>query len=51
MGEVYNYGRCKIDTIDNNELTIIEKLDNDVTDTYLQKIKLIRITESKDVVG
>ena len=43
MEEVYNYARCKIEAIDSNELTIIERLDNDVADTHLQKIKLERI--------
>lgn len=47
MGEVYNYARCKIEKLDDNELILIERIDNTESDTYFHKIKLKKLKQSK----
>jgi len=43
MGEVYNYARCKIEKLNDNELILLERIDNTESDAYFQKISLERI--------
>ena len=43
MGEVYNYANCKIAMLEENELTILERVDNTESDTYFQRIRLKKV--------
>ncbi|MDF4221917.1 hypothetical protein PXC01_10005 [Maribacter sp. M208] len=45
MGEVYNYAKCKIEKLNENELVILERVDNTESDTYFQRICFQKVNE------